>query len=247
MSQYFEVHPDNPQPRLLKQAAQILQQGGIAAVPTDSSYALVCRLDDKAAAQALRHGLGGSQVTAEDGRQRMAVGQVEVAERGDRDVQLHRVDAVAEQAFAAPALQDRIEHLHQRRVHVLDPCGALQVRCAMQVLAVEQRDEFGVLEVVIPREGHQPPDRLDGLHGVEVQRLLGTPDIGIHALEDGQEQVVLAREVVVDQPLVDLGPLGNAVHARTRQSVAGEFIAGREQDRSLRPVGIAQANVRLAG
>jgi tRNA threonylcarbamoyl adenosine modification protein (Sua5/YciO/YrdC/YwlC family) len=54
MSQYFEVHPDNPQPRLLRQAAQILLQGGIAAVPTDSSYALVCRLDDKAAAQALR-------------------------------------------------------------------------------------------------------------------------------------------------------------------------------------------------
>jgi tRNA threonylcarbamoyl adenosine modification protein (Sua5/YciO/YrdC/YwlC family) len=54
MSQYFEVHPDNPQPRLLKQAAAILQQGGIAAVPTDSSYALVCRLDDKAAAAALR-------------------------------------------------------------------------------------------------------------------------------------------------------------------------------------------------
>jgi tRNA threonylcarbamoyl adenosine modification protein (Sua5/YciO/YrdC/YwlC family) len=54
MSQYFEVHPDNPQPRLLKQAAQILLGGGIAAVPTDSSYALVCRLDDKAAAQALR-------------------------------------------------------------------------------------------------------------------------------------------------------------------------------------------------
>jgi len=54
MSQYFEVHPDNPQPRLLKQAAQILQQGGIAAVPTDSSYALVCRLDDKTAAENLR-------------------------------------------------------------------------------------------------------------------------------------------------------------------------------------------------
>lgn len=54
MSQLFEVHPQNPQPRLLKQAAQILQQGGIAAIPTDSSYALVCRLDDKAAAEALR-------------------------------------------------------------------------------------------------------------------------------------------------------------------------------------------------
>ncbi|MBN8510984.1 MAG: threonylcarbamoyl-AMP synthase [Burkholderiales bacterium] len=54
MSQYFEVHPDNPQPRLLKQAAQILHGGGIAAVPTDSSYALVCHLDDKAAAMQLR-------------------------------------------------------------------------------------------------------------------------------------------------------------------------------------------------
>ena len=54
MAQFFEVHPVNPQARLLKQAAQILQDGGIAAVPTDSSYALVCRLDDKAAAEQLR-------------------------------------------------------------------------------------------------------------------------------------------------------------------------------------------------
>ncbi len=54
MSQYFEVHPDNPQPRLLKQAVQILHGGGVVAIPTDSSYALVCHLDDKAAAEALR-------------------------------------------------------------------------------------------------------------------------------------------------------------------------------------------------
>ena len=54
MSQYFEVHPLNPQPRLLRQAAQILEAGGIAAIPTDSSYALVCHLDDKAAAESLR-------------------------------------------------------------------------------------------------------------------------------------------------------------------------------------------------
>jgi tRNA threonylcarbamoyl adenosine modification protein (Sua5/YciO/YrdC/YwlC family) len=54
VSQYFEVHPDNPQARLLKQAAQLLHAGGVAAVPTDSSYALVCHLDDKAAAERLR-------------------------------------------------------------------------------------------------------------------------------------------------------------------------------------------------
>ncbi|TFZ01344.1 L-threonylcarbamoyladenylate synthase [Ramlibacter rhizophilus] len=54
MAQYFEVHPDNPQPRLLKQAAALLAGGGILAVPTDSSYALACHLDDKACADRLR-------------------------------------------------------------------------------------------------------------------------------------------------------------------------------------------------
>jgi len=54
MAQYFEVHPENPQARLLKQAVALLEKGGIVAVPTDSSYALVCHLDDKAAADNLR-------------------------------------------------------------------------------------------------------------------------------------------------------------------------------------------------
>jgi tRNA threonylcarbamoyl adenosine modification protein (Sua5/YciO/YrdC/YwlC family) len=54
MAQHFHVHPDNPQPRLLKQAVALLGQGGIVAVPTDSSYALACHLDDKTAADALR-------------------------------------------------------------------------------------------------------------------------------------------------------------------------------------------------
>lgn len=54
MAQYFEVHPDNPQARLLKQAVALLAKGGVLAVPTDSSYALVCHLDDKAAVDSMR-------------------------------------------------------------------------------------------------------------------------------------------------------------------------------------------------
>lgn len=54
MAQLFVVHPENPQIRLLKQAGQLLASGGLVAVPTDSSYALVARLDDKPAADALR-------------------------------------------------------------------------------------------------------------------------------------------------------------------------------------------------
>jgi tRNA threonylcarbamoyl adenosine modification protein (Sua5/YciO/YrdC/YwlC family) len=54
MSQFFQIHPDNPQLRLIKQAVQIIDQGGIVAVPTDSCYALVCHLDDKEAVTRLR-------------------------------------------------------------------------------------------------------------------------------------------------------------------------------------------------
>ena len=54
MSQYFQIHPESPQQRLIKQAADIIHRGGIVALPTDSCYALVCHLDDKAAAEALR-------------------------------------------------------------------------------------------------------------------------------------------------------------------------------------------------
>ena len=54
MSQYFAPHPDNPQPRLIKQAAQIVRDGGVIALPTDSCYAIACQLDDKDAVTRLR-------------------------------------------------------------------------------------------------------------------------------------------------------------------------------------------------
>jgi len=49
MSQFFEIHPDNPQQRLIGQAVSIIQQGGVVVYPTDSCYALGCHLGDKAA------------------------------------------------------------------------------------------------------------------------------------------------------------------------------------------------------
>ncbi len=54
MAQWLQVHPDNPQARLLKQSVALLNQGGVLAVPTDSSYALVCHLDDKTAVDQMR-------------------------------------------------------------------------------------------------------------------------------------------------------------------------------------------------
>jgi len=54
MSQYFEIHPVNPQPRLIRHAVDIIRDGGVAVLPTDSSYAIVCHLDDKRAVERIR-------------------------------------------------------------------------------------------------------------------------------------------------------------------------------------------------
>lgn len=54
MSQFFQIHPETPQPRLIKQAVEIIRKGGIIAYPTDSAYALGCHLGDKAAAERIK-------------------------------------------------------------------------------------------------------------------------------------------------------------------------------------------------
>ena len=54
MSQFFRVHPDNPQVRLIAQAVEIIRNGGVLAYPTDSTYALGCHLGDKAALERIR-------------------------------------------------------------------------------------------------------------------------------------------------------------------------------------------------
>jgi tRNA threonylcarbamoyl adenosine modification protein (Sua5/YciO/YrdC/YwlC family) len=54
LSQYFELHPRNPQLRLVRQAAQILRRGGLIAYPTDSCYAFGCHIGDKEALERLR-------------------------------------------------------------------------------------------------------------------------------------------------------------------------------------------------
>ncbi|MEO1889557.1 MAG: L-threonylcarbamoyladenylate synthase [Cycloclasticus sp.] len=54
MTQYFNINPEDPQPRLIKQTADIIRRGGVIAYPTDSSYALACHLGDKQAVDRIR-------------------------------------------------------------------------------------------------------------------------------------------------------------------------------------------------
>lgn len=54
MSQYFEVHPQTPQPRLIRRAVEVLARGGVAVYPTDSTYALGCLMGEKSALDRIR-------------------------------------------------------------------------------------------------------------------------------------------------------------------------------------------------
>ena len=54
MAQFFEIHPDNPQKRLIQQAVSIIDRGGLVVYPTDSSYALGCHIGDKAAMERIQ-------------------------------------------------------------------------------------------------------------------------------------------------------------------------------------------------
>jgi tRNA threonylcarbamoyl adenosine modification protein (Sua5/YciO/YrdC/YwlC family) len=54
MSQFFQIHPENPQARLIKQAVEIIRKGGVVVYPTDSSYAVGCHIGDKSAVERIR-------------------------------------------------------------------------------------------------------------------------------------------------------------------------------------------------
>lgn len=54
VSQFFQIHPENPQPRLIKQAVEIIRKGGVVVYPTDSSYAMGCQIGDKTAVERVR-------------------------------------------------------------------------------------------------------------------------------------------------------------------------------------------------
>jgi tRNA threonylcarbamoyl adenosine modification protein (Sua5/YciO/YrdC/YwlC family) len=54
VSQFFQIHPDNPQARLIRQAVDIIRSGGVVVYPTDSAYALGCHIGDKAALDRIR-------------------------------------------------------------------------------------------------------------------------------------------------------------------------------------------------
>ena len=116
MAQFFSIHPDNPQTRLIRQSAEILRAGGVIAYPTDSCYALGCHIGDKSAMERIR------SIRAIDARHHFALICRDVREAAvyaridDSQFQLLRAGAVGGYAFILPATREVPRRLlHERR------------------------------------------------------------------------------------------------------------------------------------
>ena len=96
----------------------------------------------------------------------------------------------------------------------LDDFRFLQVLCAVQVLAVDERQEFRVLEVIFPGESNQLFERDLRIEILQVQFLFRATDVEIGLFENGLEQALLALEIVVDHALVGFRLFGDVIDAR---------------------------------
>lgn len=115
----------------------------------------------------------------------------------------------------------------------------------VQVFAVHQRDEFRVFQVVIPGEPHQPLQRGAGIEIVEIEPLLGGPDIEIGILQHGLEQTLFAFKIVVDHPLIGFRLFGNHIDPGAAKAVAGEFPFGGFKNAGSGGLGIADPDAGL--
>lgn len=128
MSQYFAPHPENPQPRLIRQAAQIVRDGGVIALPTDSCYAIACHLDDKEAATRLR------RIRGIDDRHHLALLCRDLSEIGQyaqvNNVQYRLLMATTpgSYAFILPATREvpkRVSHPSRKTIGLRVPDNAI--------------------------------------------------------------------------------------------------------------------------
>ena len=128
MAQLFHVHPADPQPRLIRQAAEILRGGGVIAYPTDSSYALGCRIGDAVAATRIRQvrGIGESHLLTLVLRDLSEIGHF--ARLDNWQFRIVRQGTPGPYTFVLPATREvprRLQHPRRRTIGVRVPDHAV--------------------------------------------------------------------------------------------------------------------------
>jgi len=128
MAQYFEIHPVNPQPRLIRQAADIIRRGGVVAYPTDSSYALGCHLGDKDAQERIR------RIRQLDERHNFTLVCADLSQLaqyarvGNSDFRLLKAHTPGAYTFILPATREvprRLQHVKRKTIGLRVPDHAV--------------------------------------------------------------------------------------------------------------------------
>src|SRR3954454_25045043 len=167
------------------------------------------------------------QVLAEDRRQRRRVRKVEIAEACNRDVEVYRVDTLAEYADLDALAENGRNQTDQRRMHRSQLARAAPMPGAAAVLVVKQHDEVAMRGEVVEGTLDQLLDLLLGRQALEVEFALLGADFLVDPFEHRQIQRVLVAEVMIDELLVDARARGDLVDPGPGKAAAGELAPRR--------------------
>lgn len=150
MAQYFQIHPLNPQPRLVKRAVEIVRGGGVIAYPTDSSYALGCHIGDKAAMERIR------RIRALDDHHNFTLVCRDLSEvalyarLSNSDYRILRAHTPGPYTFILPATREvprRLQHPRRKTIGLRVPDHAIA-----QALLAELREPLMSSTLILPGE-----------------------------------------------------------------------------------------------
>ncbi|KGS20486.1 hypothetical protein X962_5661 [Burkholderia pseudomallei MSHR7343] len=181
------------------------------------------------------------RIAAERRAERIAVRDAMKAERADEQMQIERIDVVAEHAAFDAAREQFLERLDDADVAVLERLQLLDVFRAVNVLDRHEAHEIAMPVVIVEREFDEPAQPFARLQLADVQFALERADVAVDLLQHCLVQPFLAVEVVIEHPLRRVRAFGDRVDARPRQSHRGEFLRGDVENIALRLLGVVFA------
>jgi tRNA threonylcarbamoyl adenosine modification protein (Sua5/YciO/YrdC/YwlC family) len=194
MAQYFQIHPQNPQPRLIKRAVEIVRGGGVIVYPTDSSYAIGCHIGDKAAMERIR------RVRALDDKHNFTLVCRDLSEvalyarLSNSDYRILRAHTPGPYTFILPATREvprRLQHPRRKTIGLRVPDHAIA-----QALLAELREPLMSCTLIFPGEELPPNDPVEVRDRLEHQVDLiidggncGLEPTTVVVLEDGVVEI----------------------------------------------------------